>query len=329
MLRALLLLIMLPAACWGWLALRYQLPFNELQNTFIQLMWTLLAGYALVSVGRGKWKTGLLLYLVLHAELLLWWDGIQPSHQRNWADPVARLSGAEVQGTLVSLSNVRDFRWQSRDSYLVRWQERQYELERLTSVDLIVSRKAGSKLARLGFSFGFDDGQFIAFATLPRLENGERYLVRGSLFKQYEQALLAMDERDLLGLHNSILSEDTQLFRLALPAQARRALLLAHVEEIRQLERSPRFYHSLIPGGSHLAYRMLTEMSAPLPLDPRLLAGNHLPAWLQQHGLLMQGYSLTELQQRGQVSALSATELEREDYSLYIRRGVPGWQNGF
>lgn len=329
MLRAFLLIILLPAACWGWLALRYQLPFNELQNAFVLLVWTLLSGYALLSVGRGKWKSGLLLYLVLHAELLLWWDGIQPSHQRHWADPVARLSSAEVQGAQVSLANVRDFRWQSRDSYHIRWQERQYDLERLTSVDLIVSRKPDSKLARLAFSFGFDDGQFIAFATLPRLENGERYLVRGSLFKQYEQAILALDERDLLSLHSSILGEDSHLFRLALPAQTRRALLLAHVDEIRQLERTPRFYHSLLPGGSHLAYRMLREMDAPLPLNPRLLAGNHLPAWLQQQGLLMQGYSLTELQQRGQVSAQSAAALQREDYSLYIRRGVPGWQNGF
>lgn len=326
-LRVLLLLVMLPAAVWGWFALRFQLPFNSLQNGFILLTWTLLSAYAVLSVGRGKWKSGLLLYLVLHGELLLWWGGLMPSHERTWADDVARLTTGEVQGSQVRLSNVRNFRWQSSDSYRVHWDERSYDLDRLASVDLITSHWGLDSIAHVLLSFGFDDGQFVTFSVEIRKESHEQFSTIGGLFKQYELAIVASDERDIIAVRPDIRGEDSYLYRLALPAKVRRALFLAYVDEANQLARTPRFYNTITVNCTSLVFRMMQEITGQLPLDARLLLTGYLPGYVEQQGGLMHGYSLTELRQRGHLNARSAAASGLPDYSLRIREGVPGWQD--
>lgn len=325
--RILPLLAVVPAAVWGWLALRYQLPFNALQNGFILLVWTLLSGYAVLSIAGGKWKTGLLLYLVLHGELLLWWNTLAPSHERHWADEVARLTTGEVHGNRVRLNNVRNFRWQSPDDYRINWEQRSYDLDQLASVDLITSHWGMDSIAHVLLSFGFEDGQFVTFSIEIRKESHEQYSSLGGLFKQYELAILASDERDIIAVRPDIRGEDSYLYRLALPAQVRRALFLAYVDEANTLARTPRFYHTLTVNCTSLVFRMMQEITGQLPLDIRLLLTGYLPGYVQQQDGLMHGYSLTELRQRGHINSRSAAAHGQSDYSLRIRDGVPGWQD--
>ena len=112
-LRLLSSLLILPAAVWGLLALHFQLPFNQAQNTFIQLTWAGLSFYALYLLWRGYWKTGVLLYLVLHGELLLWWNDIPPLHAREWSAECAQMTPGYVSGSSVPLHKVRNIRCRS------------------------------------------------------------------------------------------------------------------------------------------------------------------------------------------------------------------------
>ena len=53
---------------------------------------------------------------------------LRPSHERDWADDVAQLLQAEIDGNRLTLRNVRNFDWHSEDDYTVRWETREYDL---------------------------------------------------------------------------------------------------------------------------------------------------------------------------------------------------------
>lgn len=324
-LRILLGLLIIPASLWGLLALRFQLPFNQAQNLFIQITWLGLGGYALYLLWRGHWKTGLILYLVLHGELLLWWNGIQPSHERQWADDVARQTSGEVSGNRVVLRNVRNFDWRSTTDYSPRWETREYDLQRLRSVDMITSHWGYDSIAHVLVSFGFEDGSFVTFSVEVRKEKDEKFSELGGFFKQFELSIIATDERDAVAVRPNIRGEDTYLYRITLPAQIRRALFLAYVEQANELAAEPRFYNTLTVNCTTLVYTMLQQLVGGLPLDPRLLLTGYLPSYIQEQEGLMTGFDLQELRERGHINQRSQAAADSPDYSRLIRQGVPGW----
>lgn len=325
LLRLLLTLLLLPAMAWGLLALHYQLPFNQPQNLFIQITWLGLGGYALFLLWNGFWKTALILYLVLHGELLLWWEQIQPSHERNWADDVAQMTTGQIEGNLVTLHNVRNFDWRSPTDYATHWETRQYDLSRLRSVDMITSHWGMASIAHVLVSFGFDDGSFVTFTVEIRKEKGEEFSELGGFFKQFELSILATDERDAVAVRPNVRGEDSYLYRIAMPAQVRRALFLAYVERANQLAAKPRFYNTITVNCTTLVYSMMQQISGGFPLDIRLLLTGYLPSYIKAQDGLMSGFDLQELRQLGHINSRSRSAAGQDDYSLQIRQGVPGW----
>lgn len=318
-------LIIVPASVWGFLALHYQLSFTRTQNLFILLTWAGLTGYVLYLYWQGSWKLGTLLYLIMHGELLLWWQPIEPSHERVWADEVARLTTGEVNGNRVVLRNVRNFDWQSESRYEVRWEEREYNLQRLRSVDMISSHWGMDSIAHILVSFGFDDGQFVTFSVEIRKELGEHYSALGGFFKKYELSIVASDERDAIAVRPNVRGEDTYLYRIAMPAHLRRALFLSYVEQANALAVTPRFYNTLTVNCTTLVYSMLRQTGEMFPLDPRLLLTGYLPSYIQAQDGLMTGFSLQQLRELGHINARSHAAAGQPDYSKRIRQGVPGW----
>lgn len=326
-LRLLLTLLIIPAIVWGGLALHYQLPFSTPQNIFIQLAWACLGGYALYLLWRGFWKTGLILYLVLHGELLLWWSDIQPSHDRLWADDVAQQTTGEVQGNKVTLHNVRNFAWRSETDYDVRWESRDYDLQRLRSVDLVTSHWGMDSIAHILVSFGFDNDDFVTFTVEIRKEQGESFSELGGFFKQFELSILATDERDAIGVRPNVRGEDSYLYRIAMPAHVRRALFLAYVEQANALAETPRFYNTVTVNCTTLVYSMLQQITEGFPLDSRLLLTGYLPSYIQEQDGLISGFELDELRSLGHINPRSQSAANAPDYSKRIREGVPGWRH--
>lgn len=323
--RLLSWLIIVPASAWGLLALHYQLSFTPTQNLFILLTWVGLTAYVLHLYWQGSWKLGTLLYLVLHGELLLWWDSIEPSHERIWADDVAQLTTGEVNGNRVLLHNVRNFDWHSESQYQVRWEEREYNLESLRSVDMISSHWGMDSIAHILVSFGFNDGQFVTFSVEIRKEQHEQYSALGGFFKQYEVSIVASDERDAIAVRPNVRGEDTYLYRIAMPAHLRRALFLSYVEQANALADTPRFYNTLTVNCTTLVYSMLRQTGEVFPLDPRLLLTGYLPSYIQAQDGLMTGFDLQQLRELGHINQRSQAAAGQPNYSKRIRQGVPGW----
>ena len=324
-LRILATLLILAAALWGGGLLVFRLPGA------IGIVGA--AGFSLAAFAGlwGVWTQDLRLVLsfaVVFLGLLGWWQGLKPSHQRDWIPELARLPEIAREGDILTVSNLRNFRWRTEEDYDPRWESRRYDLSKLTGADLFLSYWSGETIAHLLLSFSFSDSPPLTVSIEIRREKGEEYSALAGFFRSYEMAYVAADERDLIGLRTHARKEDTRLFRLAAsPAQAR-DVLLAYVADINRLAKEPRWYNTLTTNCTTVVYELVSSVAPQwtfsLPLDPRVLLSGYLPGYLRDIGAVRRDLPLTELVQRGKIGeAARKLSLDDPDFSVKIREGVP------
>ena len=324
--RAAWTLVLLLSSLWAVPALHYRLPLPAPWASVVAGAWALFALAAIVLLWRGGAGRPLLAYAVAFALLLGWWVRIAPSDARVWADDVARHLQARVEGSVVTLANVRDFDWRSDTDYTSRWETRRVDLDRLRTVDMALSYWMGPAIAHTLVSFGFDDGQQIVFSIEIRKERGESFSAVAGFFKQYELSLVAADERDILRVRTNVRGEDVYLYRVQLAPAAQRALFLAYLAEAQALARQPRFYDTLTANCTTIVYEMARRIVGGLPLNWRLLASGYLPEYLHSVGGLVPGHTVEQLRSAGRITERAQAADADPQFSRAIRRGVPGME---
>ncbi|WP_278433340.1 Lnb N-terminal periplasmic domain-containing protein [Stutzerimonas kunmingensis] len=324
-LRLLVSLALVLATAWGSLALWYQLSMPTAGKYALVALWCVLALGLLFALWRRRPCLALGGYLLLFALLQVWWNTLAPSNQRVWADDLAELTTGRVEGSQVTLNNVRNFDWRSDEDYDPRWETRRYNLDQLTSVDLATSYWGMPAIAHVLVSFGFDDGQFVVFTVEIRKERGESYSEIGGFFKQFELGIVAADERDALRVRTNVRGEDVYLYRVNMSEEAMRALFLSYIEQANKLQEEPRFYNTITANCTTIVFDMMRQIVQGLPMDYRLLLTGYLPGYVQDVGGLEQNLSLEELQQRGRITERARLAGDDPEFSRLIRDGVPGW----
>nr|WP_217496961.1 DUF4105 domain-containing protein [Pseudoduganella umbonata] len=324
-------LLLALAGAWGLLALHFQLP--RLPAAAAGTAWCGLGIAAAVAVWRPpgrRWRNGIALACAVAAVAMgAWWQSVRPSHDRAWADDVARLLDADVDGNRVTLRNVRNFDWESETRYTPRWETRHYDLAQLASADLVLSYWMGPHIAHTLVSFGFADGRKLVFSLEIRKERHEAFSAVGGFFRQFEEVLVAADERDIVRTRSNARGEQVYLYRLrATPAQLR-AVFLGYLAQAAQLRHTPAFYNTLTSNCTTVVFDLARQIAPGLPLDYRLLASGHFAEYAYDQGALVPGYPYRVLQQRGYINprALRA-DTDGSDFSRAIRLGIPGMQPG-
>lgn len=321
-------LAVLLSAMWACLALWYQLDGPSFVKIGAGVLW---AGFGLAAIAllwRGKAARALLSYAVGFAMLMAWWSTILPSQDRVWADDVSRQMTSHVDGSVVTMDNVRNFEWRSDTDYTQRWETRRYDLDRLRSVDVSLSHWSGPAIAHTLVSFGFDDGQFVTFSIEIRKERGESFSSVGGFFRQFETSLVAADEHDILRVRTNVRGEDVYMYRVRLPQPEMRSLFLAYLGEGAALVRAPSFYNTLTANCTTIVYTLARHVVPGLPMDWRLLASGYLPDYLYDVGGLMPGYSMEALRAAGRITdraiATDKAPGNAASFSHAIRQGLPG-----
>ncbi|KLI99914.1 membrane protein [Luteimonas sp. FCS-9] len=314
-------------AAWGAFALVYQAPSPW--------RWPLLAAWLAVAVAvlaslrpgraRGPGRIAPAVGGIALLMLLGWWQTLTPSHARLWADDVARLLEADVDGSRVTLRNVRDFDWRSDDDYSVRWETRAYDLDRLVSADLILSYWMGPHIAHTLVSFGFDDGRQLVFSLEIRKERDEAFSAVGGFFREFETVLVAADEHDIVRVRSNVRGEDVYLYRLDVPPAQLREVFLGYLDEAARIRRQPRFYNTLTSNCTTIVFELARRIAPTLPLDYRLLLSGHFDGYAYDHEGLVPGYDLATLRAAGRITARArAFDGPAAEFPHAIRRGVPG-----
>ncbi len=310
-------------SAWGALALWYRAPGGRGLQSSIAALWAGFTVICLTSRWAGWFTLGLSAFAAAYVALLIWWRGLSPSNDRSWADDVARVTHGTIDGSQVTLYNVRDFEWRTLCDYTPRWETRRYDLDHLLSLDMIMSYWAGPAIAHTLLSFGFDDGGRVVFSVEVRRERTKSFSEIGGFFKEFELSVIAADERDIVRLRTNVRRERTYLYRLRMAPTAIRALFRAYVEEANGLVHQPRFYHTLTGNCTIVVFKMLRRTVGRLPLSYRLWLSGYMPEYVYGVGRLDLRYPLEELRALGYISERGQSADLSPTFSDDIRRGIP------
>ncbi|WP_084070575.1 DUF4105 domain-containing protein [Pandoraea vervacti] len=327
-LRAFLALLVLGACAWGSMALAYRCPGPAPVRYGVISLWVLLGIAAFIALLRVRagvplrgWPLGFWVAMIL---LVGWWQTIRPSNDRDWAADVAQRLDSRLDGSHVTLHNVRNFEWRTETDFTPRWETRDYDLDKLVSADLVLSYWMGPAIAHTLVSFGFADGKRVVFSIEIRKKQGQKFSAIGGFFKDFEATLVAADERDILRVRSNVRGETTYLYRLNIPPQALRQVFLGYLERARELDSEPAWYNTLTSNCTTIVFEIARLIAPGLPLDYRLLLSGYFAEYAYDQGGLTPGFTYAQLHERGDFVQRALAAGDSPDFSTRIREGVPG-----
>lgn len=320
--RLLLWLLLLLAVAWGAAALWIDGPAAR------WLAGLLAAGYVALSLALviriRVFRGGFVAALVPFAAVLAWWLSIPASNDRNWLADVARPPVAEIRGNLVTVRNIRNFEYRSSDTdFVEHWDTRTYDLDQLVGVDLFLSYWGPTLIAHTIMSWEFADGSQLAISIETRKEKGEEYSAVLGFFRQFELYYVVADERDVIGVRTDHRGEQVFLYRLRMPVDRARALLLRYLEEANRIARQPVWYNALTLSCTTTITHNVAAIGPAMAFDWRILANGRLDELLYQRGAINTALPFPELRSRSDITAKSKAAGAAADFSRRIREGLP------
>ncbi|WP_245576937.1 DUF4105 domain-containing protein [Kaistia adipata] len=301
------------------LAFWYQLPLPEMGRKVAIAVWAVFAlGVLFLDISM-RWWISRAAYLLALVAAGFWWASIQPSFDHEWAPDVEHIVTGARDGDIVTLENVRNFDWVSETAFTPRWETRTYDLSKVETVDLFLSYWSGPAIAHTLVSFGFEGGDHVVFSAEIRKEKGESFSSIGGFFKEFDLALIAADERDIIRLRTNIRGEDVYRYPVHMPKAGMRELFWSYVETGNRLATVPTFYNTVTTNCTTVVFRLLRALDPALPFDYRILLSGYLPSYIYQNQGFETGLSETEFRRRAAISALGIAAGDSPDFSTAIR----------
>jgi hypothetical protein len=172
-------------------------------------------------------------------------------------------------------------------------------------------------------SFGFEDGEHIAWSVEVRREKTGEFSPVADAFKNHTLVYLATTERDSVRLRTNVRGEDVRLYRLNTPPDQARALLREYVVESTELAGRPKWYNSITANCATVVFKLVRAAGSGLPFDWRLVVNGFLPGYLYDHRAVVTTMPLSELMERARISPQAKAADRSPNFSRLIRVGVP------
>lgn len=290
------------AGVWTSLALYYRLPLPEGARVAAAAAFGLFTLAIVVSLfTRWRWRA-LAAFAASFAIALTWWVSIKPPQGGVFVPEAARQVTGKIEGDRLTLTGVRNFVWRSVTDRTENWETRTYDLSKLNRLDLFISYWSGPEIAHTIMSFGFEDGEQLAWSIEVRYREGGAYSPIADAFKTDTLVILAADERDVIGLRTNVRGEDVHLYNLKVPPAEARSILVGYVEDANALAAEPRFYNSVTTNCTTAIIRIIRLAGESVPTDWRLLLNGYLPGYLYDRQLVDTSIPLAELRERSRIS---------------------------
>jgi len=271
-------------------------------------------------------RSGIVIFLGVFAMVLAGWLSMKPSHDRNWQPDLARLPYATMDGDAITIHNIRNCDYRTETDFTVRYEDRTYDLSRLTSFDLFLSDWGLNTIVHTLVSFGFADGRYLCISIETRKEVGEAYSTIKGFFRQYELIYVVADERDLIRLRTNYRTGETvYLYRLK-PAspEVLKQIFLDYIRYINGLKQKPEWYNALT-GNCTTEIRGHTRPYARrVNWDWRILANGYVDELIYEKGAMDTSLPFEEIKQRSIINAKAKAADRDPDFSGLIRQGLPG-----
>jgi hypothetical protein len=309
------------AVLWGTLAIYY----SNLPAALRPVGAILFAAvpFALRFFVKVRWKRRVAFWGIF-AGVLLGWKLIPPSNNRDWQPDLAVLPWAEVNGSSVTVHNIRLCDYRSEKDFDVHYYDRTFDLDSLHAADFYLVTWGSPHIAHSMMSFGFANDQYLCFSIETRKEKGEDYSMVKGFFRQYELMYVAADERDVVRLRTNFRHEQVSVYRLKSDPATIRGVFMGYVKAMNSLRDQPEWYNALTSNcltnirGHTVAY------AANKHWDWRFLLNGHLDELIYERGTVDTSLPFAQLKARSLVNANAEAAGNKDDFSKRLREGVPG-----
>jgi hypothetical protein len=310
------------AIAWGSAALWIDGPASG------AVAGVLAGGFALGALGALLWlrprRRGALVAFAGVAAVAIWWSSIPADNDRDWMADVARPARARIDGSRVTIENVRDFQWRSDDDFTEHWETRSYDLDQITGLNLFLSYWSGELIAHTIMSWEFANGPPLAISIETRKEKGEAYSALLGFFRQYELYYVVADERDVIGVRTNVRGERDYLYRLHASPERARAILLDYLAEANRLADEPRWYNALTHNCTTTIRHHVQAVGGAQAWNWRILANGHLDELLYQRNSIDTSLPFAELRARSEITEKAKAAGHDPAFSKRIRDDLPG-----
>ena len=322
-----LFLCLVLAWIWGITALYLSGPQSYWLNIILACIFGLCLPAAYIFTR--SFRRGSVSCLVIFAILLIWWQTLTPTNDKDWAPGVAQISHGEIEGDKLVMYNVRNFDYRTVNDFDQNWETREYNLNNLQGLYLFLSYWASDNIAHTILSWDFGDDGYLAISIETRKDKTQQYSTVHGFFKQYEIAYVAADERDIIRLRTNFRKERVYLYRLEAPKNQVLDLFKDYLKAMNNLVETPKFYNALTNNCTTTIkiHADAINPGKPPPLDWRLLASGHVDELLYDTNVVPTNLPFTDLRKASRVD-LKMQKEGREDFSRkmrdYLRRALAG-----
>ena len=249
-------------------------------------------------------------------------SALRPSNSRDWAADQVLLPTAEVDGSQVTVRNIRNCDYRSADKYTVHYYDKTFCLDELNSVwFLVVPFAETSSLAHTMLSFGFADRDYLAVSVEIRKEKGEVFAPIKGMLRQFEIMYVLADERDVVALRTNHRLSEVYLYRVRATPEQSQKLFLDVAQRVNQLAERPEFYDTFANNCTTNIRRHVNNIAPErIRYDWRVLLTGYSDQLAYDLGLLDTDRSFEETKRRARINYASYAYRDNPLFSQMIRR---------
>ena len=255
--------------------------------------------------------------------IILCFNLMRPSNERNWTNDVAVLPSIIIKNNIATIRNIRDFEYETELTYTIKYYDRTFDINELTSVDYILSYWDGNVvIAHTMLRFGFENGSHICVSVETRREKDELQTGLRGLYNQYELIYLLADESDLLMLRTNYRNENVYIFPLKVPQAAMKKLFLQIMGKVHSLESKPKFYNTLNANCiTSLLDKVRKITNRNMIFDYRYILNGKSDELGYERGIFItNGLSYTDFRNKHHINQYISDSITKQNYSQAIQK---------
>ena len=268
-------------------------------------------------------------FLLVFSSIVIIWAIIRhlklrPSNDRSWVNDNDKLAKAEFGDNLVTIRNVRDFRWRTTKDYDENWIDMKFDLNKISKLWFVLEyfEPKRKQMAHTIMVFESEDGKRIACSIEVRREKGERYHPLKGLFRQYELIYVWSTESDVIGVRTRCRRKSvTHLFEaIVLGPGNERRMFESYLNRTNKLRISPEWYNTITNTCSTNIVRHVNEVyPGRVPRTMAILLPGISPRILKKNNLVKMGTSIDESMESSKIDEKAINWSGESDFGDWIR----------
>nr|WP_159466473.1 DUF4105 domain-containing protein [Scandinavium goeteborgense] len=237
-----------------------------------------------------------------------------------WLEEYSRVASIEWKDSdNVHIHHVRNFSYRDDSHPIPNWYDCQCKLSDIIATDLVISYWAGSAIAHVFLSFGFNNGQWLAISIETRRRQNQPWSAFGGFLKNYPLVYVVADERDLIGARANIRKERVYLYPLNITREQSRDLFRSYLLRIKKVNLHPEWYNTLLNNCTSNIFHHGKSVSTAVKYDWRILLSGYADRYCYNNNLLENSLPFEVLKKRSRLKE-SDVPIIGSTYSQDIRR---------